>query len=116
MPFIDLVRVSISLLEPKILRHAMKIIAADDDGVPHLARGDDKPLEDTATDGNVASKRALFYPRRYLPYLGRFGRRGQRSSRNASPYSLRPFSFAYAWLQRGWHTASGTPSHAAQPP
>ena len=49
----------VALLELAVLRYVVKIIAADDVGVPHFARGDDKLLEDTVTDGNVASKRAL---------------------------------------------------------
>jgi len=52
------VDVLVTLLETTVLLDVVKVVATDDDGALHLG-GDDEPLEDLATDGNVTGEGAL---------------------------------------------------------
>jgi len=48
----------VALLITVVLGDEVEVLATDDDGALHLG-GDDLTIEDAATDGNIASERAL---------------------------------------------------------
>lgn len=52
-------KVSVSLLVPRVLGDEVEVVSSDDDGSGHLAGRDDLSSEDSASDGDVTSERAL---------------------------------------------------------
>lgn len=52
-------KVSVSLLVPRVLGDEVEVVSSDDDGSGHLAGRDDLSGEDSASDGDVTSERAL---------------------------------------------------------
>mmetsp|Transcript_18995 Transcript_18995/g.25035 ORF Transcript_18995/g.25035 Transcript_18995/m.25035 type:complete len:163 (-) Transcript_18995:207-695(-) len=60
-----------TFLVPSVFAHIVQIISADNDGTSHLC-GNNKPLQDSASDSNISCEWALFVD--IVAFSGVFGR------------------------------------------